>query len=71
MITDAGYFLLHAHDYDRFVSLSKIIPDLVHMYWTDEWNIQACVYDPRSVSRFTSKERGREGERERKKEKET
>ncbi|ORY35916.1 hypothetical protein BCR39DRAFT_513030 [Naematelia encephala] len=49
-IERTGYIILHSHY--GISGPSKIIPDLVHMYWGDEKRAPTCASDPRCVAEY-------------------
>ncbi|KAJ7072774.1 hypothetical protein C8F01DRAFT_260438 [Mycena amicta] len=53
MVEAEGYVILHTHDFPDFVSVSWLIPDLVHMYWAGEKRVPSCIFDPRCIAEYT------------------
>ncbi|KAK4684467.1 hypothetical protein P7C73_g5711, partial [Tremellales sp. Uapishka_1] len=58
VMESAGYTILHAHEYHQLLQVSHLIPDLVHMYWTDERRTLACLYDPRCIADYQPTDTG-------------
>ncbi|KAF7356477.1 hypothetical protein MVEN_00980800 [Mycena venus] len=52
MVENEGYIILHIHDYLLFATTSRLVPDLVHMYWAEEKRVISCVLDPRCIADY-------------------
>ncbi|KAJ7210869.1 hypothetical protein GGX14DRAFT_625078 [Mycena pura] len=52
MVENEGYIILHIHDYPIFADASRLVPDLVHMYWAEEKRVVSCVLDPRCIADY-------------------
>jgi len=47
---EAGYLVLHVHETSNWVAMSKIIPDLVYQYWTEDVRAISCIFDPKCIA---------------------
>ena len=52
MVENEGYIILHIHDYPIFSDASRLVPDLIHMYWAEEKRVASCVLDPRCIADY-------------------
>lgn len=60
MVENEGYIILHIHDYPIFADASRLVPDLVHMYWAEEKRVISCVLDPRCIADYVPTIDGRD-----------